>query len=385
MRRAARWLANMVVLAASVAIAMVLTEAGLRVFYPQPLGVWHHDANGLALHWPGLVTYLPQFGRSVSFNSVGMRDREHRVENPAGVFRVLVLGDSFMEALQVPFEASFPSVLERRLEAGAGRPVEIINASVSGWGTDDELQYLATYGMRWRPDLIVVAMTLHNDISDNARQRFHTVRNGALIAEPRDAVSPLGYALVQLKGFLATRSHAYQLVTRVRRAREMAVEEQHLNSHVVSLFRQETDEALAGSLRLTSLLLERIRVVAGAEASRVVLVLLPLGVQVSDATFAQFARRVTGTASGLQLDRPQRVLGRLADDLDIPVIDLLPGFRAWTSSGGSGLYMQQDGHWNERGHRLAAEIVAREMIARHFIPPCPSRESRCAATRQIHG
>ncbi len=73
-------------------VALAVVEVGLRYFYPQPMGVWHQDRDGLALHWPGLVTYLPQFGQSVSFNSAGMRDGEHPVEKPPGVFRVLVLG-----------------------------------------------------------------------------------------------------------------------------------------------------------------------------------------------------------------------------------------------------------------------------------------------------
>ena len=211
MNRRRAWLVNALFAVAAVVLGAALGEAGLRLVYPQPLGVWHHDPAGLALHWPGLVTYLPQFGHTVSFSSAGMRDRERAVERPAGVFRILVLGDSFMEALQVPFEASFPSLLERGLERKAGKRFEVLNASVSGWGTDDELQYLTTYGMKWKPDLVLVAMTLHNDISENLLERFHTMRNGSLVEQDRAGSSFLGYKVTQLKGFLATRSHAYQL------------------------------------------------------------------------------------------------------------------------------------------------------------------------------
>ncbi len=348
------------------AVGMVLGEVGLRLFYPQPLGVWHHDPAGLALHWPGLVTYLPQFGHSVSFNSTGMRDREHAVEKREGIFRVLVLGDSFMEALQVPFEASFPGVLERELDRRAGRRVEIVNASVSGWGTDDELQYLATHGMKWRADLVLVAMTLHNDVSDNLRERFHTMRNGALVEKPRQRPSFLEYELVQLKGFLATRFHTYQLLTRARRAREMQGEARQLSSHVVELFMEASDGKVARGLELTALLLERIQAIASTDGGRVALVLLPIAVQLYDERFAELARAASGSTRGWEINRPQRLLRRVGDRVGIDVIDLLPGFRGWTAGGG-GLYFERDGHWNEAGHRLAAEIVARDLVNRGLV------------------
>src|SRR6185436_12017198 len=149
----------------AVVIALTSVEVGLRYLYPLPMGVWHQDRDGLALHWPGLVSYLPQSGFTVSFNAAGMRDIEHSIQKPIGVVRVLVLGDSFIEALQVPFEESFSSLLQQDLGSQMAGRVEVINASVSGWGTDDELKYLTSYGRQWQPDLILVAMTLYNDIS----------------------------------------------------------------------------------------------------------------------------------------------------------------------------------------------------------------------------
>ena len=111
MKRTKGWLGVGLLTIGAIVVGVLLGEAALRFIYPQQLGVWHQDRNGLALHWPGLVTYLPQFGITASFNSVGMRDREHAGRKPEGVFRVLVLGDSFMEALQVPFEKSLPSLM----------------------------------------------------------------------------------------------------------------------------------------------------------------------------------------------------------------------------------------------------------------------------------
>ena len=367
MRGIKGWLGAGLLFVSAIAAGVVLSEVGLRLFYPQQLGVWHQDRDGLGLHWPGLVAYFRRYGVSVSFNSVGMRDREHTVKKPEGVFRVLVLGDSFMEAHQVPFEASFPSLVERELDQRAVRPVEVVNASVSGWGTDHELKYLTRYGMQWKPDLILVAMTLHNDISDNLRQEFHTIRNGALVEQALADKTLLRYELLQLKAFLATKSHAYQLLLRVRKAREVDNAASQLRSHVVELFRSPADEQISKGLELTALLLERMQALASSEHGRVVVVLLPLEVQISDERFAEFARSARGSPAGLEIDRPQRVTKQIANRLGVAVIDLLPGFRDWTARRGSALYLESDGHWNERGHKLAAGIVARELVNRHLL------------------
>jgi hypothetical protein len=360
-KRGVSGLVNWALVASTVVVALVAIEVGLRYAYPQPLGVWHQDRDGLALHWPGLVAYLPQFGHSVSFNSAGMRDREHPAEKAEDSLRILVLGDSFMEALQVPFDASFPSLLERELAATAGRRVDVINASVSGWGTDDALKYLTSYGLRLKPDLIIVAMTLYNDVSDNLRERFHSTRDGTLVSRAPTRASFLGYKITELKGLLATRSHAYQLLIRARRAGETQTEARQLRAHFVDLFRDPHDPRTAKGIELTMLLLDRIRTVAASRGAQVVLVMIPLAVQLSAEEFAEFARVEAGSTDGLDIDRPQRVIGQAARRIGIATIDLLPGFRDWTSGGGSRLYLTLDGHWNAHGHRLGATVAAAEL------------------------
>ncbi len=51
------------------------------------------------------------------------------------------------------------------------------------------------------------------------------------------------------------------------------------------------DARMARGLELTGLLLERMRTIASEDGSRVVLVLIPLGVQLSDKQFAEFVAR----------------------------------------------------------------------------------------------
>jgi hypothetical protein len=357
-----RWLLNGILVLASLAAALALTEITIRLVAPQPTGLSHQDRYGLAMHYPGITRYLPQYGHDVSFNSVGMRDREHVVEKPAGVFRVLLLGDSFMEAAQVPFEASLPSLLERGLVERTGERVEVVSAGVSGWGTDDELRYLTYYGLRYQPDLVVVAMTLHNDISDNLREEWHTLRDGALVEQPVVPMSTLRYKIVQLKAFIATRFQLYQLWRKVRHGGEIRQIGRQLNSHIVQLFHEPTPEKIAQGFELTDHLLAAIRDTTSASGGHVAVVLLPLKVQLSDSVFAGFVQSAGMPAQEMMIGKPQQMITRIADSLGIPVIDLLPRFRQWTADSTAPLYLEWDGHWNEAGHRLAAEVVTEGLL-----------------------
>jgi hypothetical protein len=356
------WKAGLLV-SASIVAALAVAELAVRLLAPQPTGLSHQDRFGLALHYPGITRYLPQYGHDVSFNSAGMRDGEHAPEKPAGVFRVLLLGDSFMEALQVPFEASLPSLLERSLTERTGKRVEVLNAGVSGWGTDDELRYLTEYGLRYQPDLVVVAMTLHNDISDNLRQEWHTLHNGALVTQAVTPMSPMRYKIVQLKAFLATRFQLYQLWRRARHGREIRQVGSQLQSHVVQLFLDPAPEKIAEGLDLTGHLLAAIRDTTTAAGGRVVVVLLPIIYQLSDTSFAGLVNSAGVPAQEMQIRKPQEVATRMADSLGIEVIDLLPRFRRWTAEGAAPLYLGWDGHWNSTGHRVAAEQITDQLVA----------------------
>ena len=360
-QRIRNWLLNGLMLGVALVIGFALTETAVRFLAPQPTGLSHQDRYGLVMHWPNITRHLPQFGHDVSFNADGMRDRQHQLEKPAGTYRVLVLGDSFMEALQVPFETSLPSLVERGLAERTGRPVEVINGATSGWGTDDQLRYYTEYAAKYKPDLILVAMTLHNDISDNLREDWHRMQDGALVVQAREPKSFWEYKKVQLKAFIATRFQTYTLWRKVRHRREMRDTGQQLNRHIVELFHEPPAEHIARGYDMTEQLLGKLQAVAGPE-TRLALLLLPLQVQLTDSAFADFVRRADVPPGSMPMDRPQRLLTESAGRLGIPVIDLLPGFRAWTAAGREALYIDWDGHWYPAGHQLAADVAVEGLL-----------------------
>src|SRR3989344_4778458 len=71
-------------------------------------------------------------------NSMSLRDMEYTLNKPEGIFRILVLGDSFAQGHGVDIDESFPKLLERRLNFQDNANIEIINSGVFAYSPSVE-------------------------------------------------------------------------------------------------------------------------------------------------------------------------------------------------------------------------------------------------------
>ncbi|MCP9455890.1 MAG: SGNH/GDSL hydrolase family protein [Nitrospira sp.] len=107
-------------------------------------------------------------------NSQGWRDREHDLSKQPGIIQVAVLGDSYVEAFQVPEDQTFWAVLEANLascyakQARSLKP-EVLSFGASGYGTAQELLVLRHKVWTYNPDIVLLAVTTGNDIRNNSR------------------------------------------------------------------------------------------------------------------------------------------------------------------------------------------------------------------------
>jgi hypothetical protein len=260
--------------------------------------------------------------------------------------------------------------------------VEVINASVSGWGTDDELTYLMRYGKSFRPDLILVAMTLHNDVSDNLDEEFHTFSGGRLYEKPRQEIPFPDYAVLKVKVYLASHSHLTQLLYKFWRKDHVDRAAASLRSHVADLIHQSPSDKVAMGWLMTERLLEKTNSVASGMGAKLAVFMLPLFIQMSDEKLAQFLRAQGLTREHITVDQPQQIMKRWGKGAGVPVIDLLPEFQEWTKERGDTLFLENDGHWTTDGHRLAARIVSRQLMDHRLVEPGSSGKTSSALSRR---
>lgn len=353
-----------VTLLTALGVAVVLCELLLRFLYPQTLGVWGQTRDGLILLRPTFDVYLEKFGTHVQTNSHGFRDHEHDVGKKEGVLRILLLGDSFMEALQVEFQDAFPSLLERQLRTLLGCQVEVISAGVSGWGTDDELTYLARKGREFYPDVVLFAATIHNDISDNLEGRYHTVDQGQLIAKPVHELSWFAFAAMEARSYLASHSHLYQIAYQSWKSLGRPSAGHRLESHVVELMRNDPSDEVKRGWWITQKLLEEASRLARTNGFNLAMFIIPTIYAADSGSYSELISTQRLTASELNRDKPVETLMAILEREGIWAINLLPDLRSRSHAPGQQFYIQGDGHFNKDGHQLAVSIVSKELAGK---------------------
>ena len=316
-------------LLASACVSLVLAEATLRVLGRGPLPVnpvpgnfWRHDA---LLGWsnsPGAdgVFDHPHFRISVHINAKGLRDRDYPYDRNPGTRRILVVGDSFVWGYGVEQPQTFPKVLEGRLPG-----VEVINAGVAGYGTDQELLWLRSEGVRYRPDLVILEMCGNDDDENNSdlvynvyhKPRFKQTGTGELALTGVPVPKPS--RALRLKHWIFTHS---ALVFQ-------------LKAGLIDRFRNPRKAAPVEGLGLTLDLVDAIGRVARDAGARLVVV-----------TTSRYAPTPAFPYDRLVAALRQR--GILTLD-----IDHAPGYEAGT------MLIPGDAHWNPAGH----QFVARQILA----------------------
>ena len=159
---------NLLAVLAGLALALLLSEAGVRLFWNDAPAVIARE-DSLPLQQirdpeilyrlvPGSTGYYN--GTEVSVNSMGLRDRDFPIPKPPGAGRILVLGDSMVFGVGLPPGKTLSARLSEFM-----RPDEAINAGIFGYNLKQEIALLRDVGLAYQPSQ-VVACFVHNDIEN---------------------------------------------------------------------------------------------------------------------------------------------------------------------------------------------------------------------------
>ena len=205
--------------ALAVVYVPVAAEVFLRVLAPQPIVPRYITATsyGIRGNMPNMVYEhkTPDIHITVRTNSKGIRaDREIPYEKPSGLSRIVALGDSFGMGYEVDLKDSFLTRMTEDLER-AGKTCEVVNLSVSGHGTAEELLALREEGFRYDPDIVLVCWH-PTDLDDNVRSGLFKIEDGNLARGRREYLPGVKTRLILHKFFvyrwLEAHSHLYSFL-----------------------------------------------------------------------------------------------------------------------------------------------------------------------------
>lgn len=120
---------------------------------------WANRPGATGRIFGGVEGFEGIFEYTARINALGFRDPERTWRKPAGLQRVVVLGDSVAWGWGVDNGQRFSDLLEDRFEG----QIECINLAVPGYGTDQQFWTLEQNGVRFEPDLVVHCLII-NDV-----------------------------------------------------------------------------------------------------------------------------------------------------------------------------------------------------------------------------
>jgi hypothetical protein len=307
-----------------VTLAIVGSETLVRILLPnwipatiERVQFWQYDSLLGWAHTPlqqGRFHHR-DFSVEVSINSHGMRDNEYSIHR-TGKRRMLILGDSFGWGFGVEQKERFSELLEV-----AHPDWEIINASVNGYGTDQEFLLLTQRLNVFKPDMVLL-LFCDNDFDENVHSEIYW---------------------------------HYKPVFSIEGGRL------HLHNVPVPLqtFRQRLQRFLLGSTylgpRLNSLRQEILRFVGqsvsppadgqGREVTRLLLAEIIHECREREVEFLLVSVPMSG--------EKRELLGEISEEEQVRYLPLDPFFELLPS----GSTFPHDGHWTALGHRIASTAI----------------------------
>jgi GDSL-like Lipase/Acylhydrolase family len=276
-------------------------------------------------------------------------------ERHPGVARIAVVGDSFVEALQVPYDSSLAEVLGRELN-DKGQPAEIYRFGISGAPLSQYVHMVEREVVGYRPDWIVVNV-VHNDFDesyDYIRGRYTSsfmkfkVADGKVTGETPPA--PWQPGLIETLRLTATvrflfyrwQVHPQALIDLLLPRPAGAAEPRYqANIDVGRVLANRRDiEAVSDHA------LARLAALAASIGARLLVVM-------DGDRHAIYRGQLNGPVLALN-----RILGQAAERHHIAFLDLQPEFAADWAAHHRRFDFDVDGHWNELAHAIAAIAIA---------------------------
>lgn len=340
---------------------------------------------------------------TVRINRAGFRGDE--LAERALVWRVLVYGDSFIEAETSPLEETFCERLEALLDARLpGVRVEVVNAGVTGYGPDQVSVGLADDLRSLTPDLVIVALYAGNDFGDLLRNKLYRLgQDGSLqdhrpvlshglsghLARSSEAERVDGGALRRLLTALYWRVNPRELVHEAGLPEEgpnegyiawalRACQEEYTSyvmrgePVVVNLFGDHYDadvalrprsEGARYKVALMEGVVRRIGQRLGAHATTLLLLIVPCAIDVCP---DRHVRGVEPELSGEVRSTLSDLLAGIAERNGIASLNLFEPFLA-ESRAAHFYYHDPENHWNAAGQELAARLTAETILARGML------------------
>jgi lysophospholipase L1-like esterase len=314
-------------------VALGLLEIFVRMFIPVrdvgPAFTVYDPFYGKRMHRNFQAKRVAQeFQFELTTNSLGMRDPEPASPPVQGV---MFIGDSFTMGLGVQDTESFPALVRARLNE-RGLHVPVLNIGMGNNGNGRWLKFLRRDAARFQPRLVILQV-MENDFRDNRNERLFALSERGKLQELAVAEPSFGRRVQGVVDGLPGLSYSYLVGLAWAAADGRGLQ-----------------QMLAGAA---------VHPVAAAQEAK-----KSPGDELTYALVAASIDRAQALGAdvlGLFVELTGLQRARMAEVFEARGVKFLDGPSKLKAPD---LFFVVDGHWNAKGHRKVAELMAPEIEQR---------------------
>jgi hypothetical protein len=297
----------------------------------------------------------------------------------------------------VQLEDSFTAQLEKLLNAKASTVrFEVLSLGQSGFGTADEYVRYMNFGVDYQPDLVILAFLTGNDFRNNSRilnreglNFYYVFDNDHQLVLDRSLIDGYQNSLTLPKRlFQAIKTHSRllaliseriyllnlqraeaQMVAAGSKSRSDGNARQTLNLFSdLNIYRTDLPPEWKEAIEITKEIILMFKQSVEQHRSRFLLLTLSNAEQVHPEVGDELRNRYN---IGFDFDQPDRLLEEFARQHQVPFLKLMPDLRKHHLQTGEFLHgfgSRHQGHWNQVGHRRAAEVTFQFLKDQHLLP-----------------
>lgn len=330
-------------------------RAGLARFHAQMDGIYVPDPYLWHKSVPGIdrtITGHPDYDfhvqtHALGYDGIGFRDDGINDASP-----IIALGDSFTWGDGIDND----KIWVERLEVESGR--DVVNLGMSGYGSQQILRLLQTYGLPLKPRLILWGF-FPNDFNDSGHfaWREETGRLAKQAPEPKPWTETLDRELRIYSVAYTWLVSPFEEPDDNEEYERLYYTDNTLNlSFVLRSYwgkrLDPTDKYTGPGLVYTQQALAEAQTAANQLNAELVVLLFPSKEQV----YWPIVSTLVDNAADFKVNWPHDEVKAWCQANGVRFLDLTPAF-AKHAAQGEQLYYRFDAHWNEAGHELAAQTI----------------------------
>jgi hypothetical protein len=371
------WLKRISIMVIMAQFTLLWGEVYTRILVPQDvdskMNIYADDPVIGFTFKPNASTYEKgrEYNALYQINSLGLRDREYGPKQE-GIFRALLLGDSFSVSHGLSIENSLSRQMERALQEVADRDgglvkFEVINAAAGGYSP---YNYWKAY-LRWAPvfdlDMVIVGWSPDDYNSRNAELNY-LIEEGDTLATYRDGHAPkeeVDNYIRNVRKWLSWNSEFYILLRNFLYYNDLVGRlyvclSAKGEDRVIQLqqFMIPQPESITQSWKTSFSYLNKLHEATTNDSVPLLIISIPSKDEID---YTQFQRTLKANGlnqSQIDINQPLNEISNYCSARNIPFFDPRPAIKARHME--VPCYFVYDGHWIAEGIRVAMSSVVKQ-------------------------